>query len=741
MFASKSNLGLMVGLKNGQVFSIFLDNSLAILITEVQSSVRCLDLNSTRTKVAIVDDAGRLVVRDLENDCILFQDSGVNSVAWNNTLESMLCYSHTNGGLSIRVGTLPQSLPPQQSFVGVVVGLSGYTAFCLKGNVMNTVALALSATLWQFIESNLFENAYEVACLGVTENDWEALAFGALEALNLKIAKMAFIKTRNLAWLEFIEEIELVQKYNDLSHDVINADILAFQGKFKEAARLYKKSGFKNKAVTLFTDLKMFDLAKDFLKDDTDIEDSKELIRKRAEWACSVHEQRTAVELLMSAGDVDRAIEIVAQEKWPDMLIAIGRKLDETQQRESLELIGQHLKRLKALPLAAEIYKKLGMEAQVVQLHIEARDWNQAFKLAENYPEMMKSVHMEHAKWLSESDQFFEAYESFMKAGCPSDAFALLQNLTDNALKEDRFSDAGYFTWIKARQILKELENNEGFSEKHVDICDKFKAIASIYYAYAIIHSYIREPFTSSPPLTLFNTARFIVNQIGNEPPPKGISLFALYYTLSKQAKILGSMKLHLMINNKLQNLKAPAGIQEQVDMSIINSRASLGGFSDPEELLQMCYKCSNFNMHMSGNKCSNCYQKFIFSYVSFEILPLVEFYPAKDISSEEAERLLMAPPKRELEIDINSHDFDQNNLNEFLPMILSRDELRSLDPRNVLLVKRQKPFITQFFKNLMPEIHIIICSECQNAFHAEDFENQVLQKKYCPFCRVETTF
>lgn len=65
--------GLFLGLKNGQVWRIFLDNSLPMLITTVLSSVRCLDLNSTRSKLAIVDDAGRLVVRDLINDTILYQ--------------------------------------------------------------------------------------------------------------------------------------------------------------------------------------------------------------------------------------------------------------------------------------------------------------------------------------------------------------------------------------------------------------------------------------------------------------------------------------------------------------------------------------------------------------------------------------------------------------------------------------------------------------------------------------------
>lgn len=65
--------GLFLGLKNGQVWRIFLDNSLPMLITTVLSSVRCLDLNATRTKLAVVDDAGRLIVRDLINDTLLYQ--------------------------------------------------------------------------------------------------------------------------------------------------------------------------------------------------------------------------------------------------------------------------------------------------------------------------------------------------------------------------------------------------------------------------------------------------------------------------------------------------------------------------------------------------------------------------------------------------------------------------------------------------------------------------------------------
>lgn len=77
-----------------------------------------------------------------------------------------------------------------------------------------------------------------------------------------------------------------------------------------------------------------------------------------------------------------------------------------------------------------------------------------------------------------------------------------------------------------------------------------------------------------------------------------------------------------------------------------MNSRACVGAFSDPEELMPMCYKCSNYSPHLQGNSCPNCMQEFIFSYVSFEILPLTQFYPESDISDQEAERLLMAPPR-----------------------------------------------------------------------------------------------
>lgn len=172
-------------------------------------------------------------------------------------------------------------------------------------------------------ERSLFcknRDAYQVACLGVASSDWEGLAQAAIDALQLNVAKNAYVRVRSLPWLQHINEIRERQKRGDVPKEILQADNLAFAGKFKDAARLYQKSGYNNKALAMYTDLRMFDLAQEFLKEG-DTTDRKELVRKRAEWACSVHEPRAAAELLLSAGEHERAIEIVAEQGWADVYV------------------------------------------------------------------------------------------------------------------------------------------------------------------------------------------------------------------------------------------------------------------------------------------------------------------------------------------------------------------------------------------------------------------------------------
>ena len=53
-------------------------------------------------------------------------------------------------------------------------------------------------------------DAYTVACLGVTDSDWEALAHEAMEGLDFDTAKKALIRIKDLRFLELLHNIEVI---------------------------------------------------------------------------------------------------------------------------------------------------------------------------------------------------------------------------------------------------------------------------------------------------------------------------------------------------------------------------------------------------------------------------------------------------------------------------------------------------------------------------------------------------
>lgn len=43
--------------------------------------------------------------------------------------------------------------------------------------------------MYQYLERKMFKEAYQIACLGVTDTDWRELAMEALEGLEFETAK------------------------------------------------------------------------------------------------------------------------------------------------------------------------------------------------------------------------------------------------------------------------------------------------------------------------------------------------------------------------------------------------------------------------------------------------------------------------------------------------------------------------------------------------------------------------
>lgn len=252
-------------------------------------------------------------------------------------------------------------------------------------------------------------------------------------------------------------------------------------------------------------------------------------------------------------------------------LLDIGRRLNATTEASALKLVATHLRRLKALPLAVEIYRKLGAESEVVELHVEARDWEEAFRLAQTKPSLQSHVHLQHARWLLETDDFIAAHRAFLSAGQPNEASELLVNLASSAIAEKRYLDASYYNWLQAKQAMQLLNAAPTTVDVEQNLRDfeRLLKLANVYYAYDALHKYLQEPFTNNPPLTLFNISRYVANHIEKDAvAPKGVNMFTVLYTLAKQAEALDAHKLNFQIHNKLKLLKPPDGLYDQVAVS-----------------------------------------------------------------------------------------------------------------------------------------------------------------------------
>ncbi|NWT25565.1 IF122 protein, partial [Cardinalis cardinalis] len=749
--------GLLVGLKNGQILKIFVDNALAIVLLKQATAVRCLDMSASRSKLAVVDENDTCLVYDIHTKELLFQEPNANSVAWNTQCEDMLCFSG-GGYLNIKASNFPVH---QQKLQGFVVGYNGSKIFCLHVFSMSAVEVPQSAPMYQYLERKMFKEAYQIACLGVTDADWRELAMEALEGLEFETAKKAFTRVRDLRYLELISSIEDRKKHGENNQELFLADVYAYQGKFHEAAKLYKRSGHENLALEMYSDLRMFEHAKEFLGSG-DPKDTKMLIKKQADWAKDINEPKAAVEMYLSAGEHMKAIEISGNHGWVDMLIEIARKLDKAE-REPLAKCAFYFKQLDNPGYAAETYMKVGDLKALVQLHVETHRWEEAFALSEKHPEFKDEVYVPYAQWLAESDRFEEAQKAFHKAGRQGEAVRVLEQLTHNAVLESRFNDAAYYYWMLSMQCLDIAQESEGQQTEMLQKFHHFQHLAEVYHVYHFIQRYTEEPFSFHLPETLFNISRFLLHSLTKETP-LGISKVNTLLALAKQSKALGAYKLARHAYDKLQGLQIPDRFQKSVELGSLTIRSK--PFHDSEELVPLCYRCSTNNplLNNLGNVCINCRQPFVFSASSYEVLHLVEFYLEDGITDEEAVALidLEAPrvSKREnkwqevmtdhfqsLKLDdstdiIEDDDpftaklsFEQGG-SEFVPVVVSRAVLRAMSRRDVLVKRWPRPLRWQYYRSLLPDASITMCPSCFQMFHTEDYELLILQHNCCPFCR-----
>lgn len=95
-------------------------------------------------------------------------------------------------------------------------------------------------------------------------------------------------------------------------------------------------------------------------------------------------------------------------------LVDLAKRLDKSE-KDALLSIADHLKRLNNSTAAAEIFRRLGDSESVINLHVEAKEWTQAFNLLEAHSQHKQLVYVPYAIWLAENDKFVQAQKGQRK--------------------------------------------------------------------------------------------------------------------------------------------------------------------------------------------------------------------------------------------------------------------------------------------------------------------------------------
>jgi intraflagellar transport protein 122 len=312
---------------------------------------------------------------------------------------------------------------------------------------MNTIDVPQSSTFFRFLERKDFAMAYKLACLGVTEQDWRALGIDALNAKDWRYAKKAFCRIKDLKFIDLCELAENMDKMKNLDDNWMQGEILALQGKHKEAATFYIKNNMVEKAVHLLTSMKKFNEANDLIKkyggkngDGPALDPS--ILIKQAEFERDSGNWKEAAALYQQANKFKEAIDIFGKRQNLDMIMDICRNLDKTKNTAEIQLCAKHFRLAGHHTFAKQAYLRLGDLKALMGLHVELHKWDEAMMLSKQNPLMEAMIWLPYADWLSANDKFDEAQEAYKKAGRPDLSLRIIEFLTYNAVVEKRFQDA-----------------------------------------------------------------------------------------------------------------------------------------------------------------------------------------------------------------------------------------------------------------------------------------------------------
>ncbi len=262
-------------------------------------------------------------------------------------------------------------------------------------------------------------------------------------------------------------------------------------------------------------------------------------MRRQAEWSRATADWRSASQMYADAGEYIKAIELLCENHGVEPLMDIVHKLKKTDVRE-LRMCATYFAKNGHHNFAKQVYLKMDAVEELLRLHMRMHKWEDALALAER-PEYRGRfdhiVYLPYAQYLAGADRFDEAQAAFKRAGRPEESLKLLTALADCATVERRFeAAAGYYKQLGQENIRVARELGQGSNRSRAaspggtgassaydpDLNHKVHVhrlqakesdtLASAYFAYALVHQYTEDPFTTLDVNEVFSACCLLMN-------------------------------------------------------------------------------------------------------------------------------------------------------------------------------------------------------------------------------------
>ena len=495
---------LLVGLMNGEIHIVYVDNLFSTRILTHTAPVRLLDMSLSRQHLAVIDENYDLFVYNTQSKAVVMHERQTTGVAFNSQFEEMICYSGNNT-LTIKGADLPVYRQPMQ---GMVVGLRGSKVFCLRRFAMLTYDVPQSDPLYKFIARKDFQSAYRIACIGVTATDWSQLASAALRELCLDVAKKAYIRMRDTKCMDLIAELADDKAKGNVSEGIMKAKVLAFLGDIDGAGKAYANAGQPEKAVELFASMRDFPRALDYISRMPNTQMKKTLVMSQAKWYEEIGHWLEAAGVYASSGMTLKSVTILGERGLVDDLFELTKqhKLD----TPALRKAGEYFVRFKAHAYAREIFMKLEDMGALIQLHVRLGEWERAIDIAEQHPQLLPRVFLPYAAWLAEHGNFDDAQKAFHRAGRPDQSIALLREMESDAVAKNQFSTASRCLWMMSNEFLATQDPDRIKKSEYALM------LAEMYVAYDAIYQSTYSPVTTRSSDVLFNAGLHLVSSLSS---------------------------------------------------------------------------------------------------------------------------------------------------------------------------------------------------------------------------------